>query len=170
MFKWVPGPDGSFLHLQQAQGPLQTGSERRGRELSSAQPLGRMPSLHLRLPHLAIKCQRSPVHGGERVHISQWGKKKGDGVKSCEMTFFFSSRFVISPAWRKIAFCKSWSNRTKHPFLSSWGDSHSHRHNEGIVSCDFYKVGGKAIYNLGRYDLSGMHTVRLRQRETSINL
>uniref|UniRef100_A0A8I3P7N7 Deoxycytidylate deaminase n=1 Tax=Canis lupus familiaris TaxID=9615 RepID=A0A8I3P7N7_CANLF len=50
------------------------------------------------------------------------------------------SRFVLSPAWRKIAFCKSWSNRTKHLYLSSWGDSHSHRHNEGIVSCDFYEV------------------------------
>lgn len=34
------------------------------------------------------------------------------------MTFF--SRFVIAGAWRKIAFCKSWPNRTKHTFLSSW--------------------------------------------------
>lgn len=45
----------------------------------------------------------------------------------------------------------------KHLFLSSWGDRHSHRHNEGIVSCDFYKVWGKPICNLDRYDLSRMH-------------
>lgn len=34
------------------------------------------------------------------------------------MAFF--SRFAIAGAWRKIAFGKSWPNRTNPTFLSSW--------------------------------------------------
>lgn len=138
--------------------------ERRGNSLTLAPRKG--ASTHRWLPHLAIKCHYSPFAQGRESTSSS--KKRWWNERSCEMTFF-SSRFVISPAWRKIAFCKSWSNRTKHLFLSSWGDSHSHRYNEGIVSCDFYKVWGKPICNLDRYDLSRC-TVRLWQQESSINL